>query len=522
MDILNRQIFTFQIEGKNVLGFDTGLKAQAFAQARLAQAITRPGTIIYPDGKTETLQAQSVTESSEASGMVVWGPLFPGEELIDVICDPDSKKEAFDLFGFWLRARILLEDNPGEEHSYPGPAGAMVITGKTPAMLSLGTGIPGNSKYPVGTVFFPPAQILKRIIDNRGEKAVFNAMSFVHPDLESSVWINQEGKNPESIAFSAGIMLYRIFCGSNPYTGIATAVNLDELRQNIREAVYIPPKLAAPGLDSDLASHIDRAMSPIQPMKKGGKKPAVIRPSPEEIKDFLRIHKKTFSACFEDPGSEEIQKISEEREQLIAWKERKIKTRRYVRRHNVRIAVVLSVIIAVFLGINSYARHQASLPHTRGMTPLEVVETYYGAFGEMDHILMEACVQGRTGRSDIEMVIYLYVTSRQRMAQETSFRFLTASEWIERGSPGNIPDVFGVTDLTTRIIFEEEDNVLIEAEFLLWMPGAYFLNLEGSVSIMSPEEITIPPPGSIPLRDVLNVTWNRDSWLISGIERTEL
>ena len=59
---MNRRIYHFELEGKRVLGFDTGLSALAFAQAKMAQAITDRGFIVIPEGGVETWKASGVAE----------------------------------------------------------------------------------------------------------------------------------------------------------------------------------------------------------------------------------------------------------------------------------------------------------------------------------------------------------------------------------------------------------------------------------------------------------------------------
>ena len=487
----NRLLSDLQIEGRPVLGFDTGLKAQAFAQAKLAQSILQPGSIVYPEGRIETWQPLGAAEvSSRAPGnMIIWGPLFPGELMTEVLLPQERKKEAFDLFRFWLRARIVIEGQSSDGNPvYPGPAGSLIITRN-------------NSLYPLGTVFFPPADLIKRIIDNEGYGSVINAMRYVHPDLTGD----------EEIAFSAGAVLYTIFCGGPPFT----RNNIDVLREDIREAVFVPPELAAPGIDSELASLINRAMSPRQ-----RKKTINTRPSAESILDFIgRPYSRQLFSWFREINEEEYNKITLDRDQFRRKKERSVKTRRFIVRNGTMLTVAMIAMISFGLITRGYIRHQADLPNTVGMTPIEVVETYYGSFGELDHMLMEACVIGRTGRGDIEMVINFFVMSRMRRSYEGPNVLTSAQVWLDAGQPEAYRNVFGVTDLSLRVLLEREDLLVVEAGYLLWLPGSYFVDLE--MDIILRDDFIEPPPNSIAYRDILELTIHRDAWRISSIERME-
>jgi len=145
------RIIRFEVEGKTVLGFDTGLNAQAFAQAKLSQLITQTGLIVYPDGKTAIWKAEGVVEHGKAGPsqgtMVVWGDDFSGERLdriINAARGPDAalnrdiagqssgtnpkngNETALDALRYWLQAQItwVAMARAGEEAPVPWPAGA--------------------------------------------------------------------------------------------------------------------------------------------------------------------------------------------------------------------------------------------------------------------------------------------------------------------------------------------------------------------------------------------------------------
>jgi hypothetical protein len=488
---LNRRIINFYLEGKNVLGLDTGLNAQAFAQAKMAQFITCPGFIVRPDGSVEPWLPGGVSE--QEGSMVIWGPFFPGTELLELISDSGRREEALNAVRFWLRARVIMEDRDNaDEAPYPGPAGAFIVTER-------------DSPYPAGTVFFPPFRLLKRTLD--AEKAE-HAERWAHPDLKGS----------EGISFCAGAMLYRVFCGEPPFPredGGNSGSPQDELRQDIREGVFMPPGLASPGLDPEMAALISAAMSRI-PKNKEEK----IRPAAGLINDFIGApFSRPASSWVKTPDREELAKIRAEYEQYGRKKALQVKTRRFVIRNTAVIAVVAAALIALMLGIRGHIRHQAELPSTRGMTPVEVVETFYGAYGELDHTLMEACVINKAGKGDIDMVVNLFVMSRVRQAYETTVvdPYMSAMKWIEAGRPDAVSNVFGVTDLNVRVLSESGESLIAEAGYILWMPGSYFRDEEEGLE--EPERVVIPPPGGQIIGDRLELTFRKDAWRISNIER---
>ncbi|MDR1566551.1 MAG: hypothetical protein LBS48_04610 [Treponema sp.] len=482
-------IFCFELDGRTVLGFDTRLDAQAFAQAKMAQFITQPGYMVYPDGSVEPWKASGVTERSRVPGdpgtMVIWGPAFSGESLDSLIRDPERKDEALPAVIRWIKACEKLK----EEALFPGAAGTLI-----------GASASGSGQ----AVFFPPERLVKRCIEAAGESGVISAQQWFHPDL----------KGPDSAAFSAGAMLYGIFCGAPPFYSNDREI----LRQDIREGVFTPPGLAAPGLDKDLAKLISGALEPV---KKGEEKK---RPAPEAMAKFLgRPGSRSAASWFTPLTEEEEVKLRNERDQYQKTRDLTVKTRRFVIRNTAIITGCAAALLALILGVRGYFKHQAELPTTRGMTPVEVAETYYGAFGTMDHILMDACVINKAGKEDVNMVTNLFVITRVRQAYESMGESaVTAQEWLEAGSPETDKTVFGVTGLKLRTLDGDEGDgeVSFMAGYTLWVPAGFDGEEE---ELPSQEEMMNNPrprpPSGIEISDRLTLSFHKDAWRISKIDR---
>ena len=505
---MSGRIFNFALNGNTVLGFDTGLNAQAFAQAKIAQFITRPGFIVYPDGKVETWLQGGVTEHAldgfqgaapESSGlvsaktMVVWGPLFPGERLDELLNKSGRQDEALDALRFWIRAREVLQNLPDEKDPpFPGPAGAFIVTAPQGA-------------YPAGTVFFPPARLIKRTLEASGAETVLDVERWVHPDLEGA----------EAVSFSAAAMLYRIFCGVSPFR----KDNPDELRQDIREAFFVPPNLAAPGLDSEMSDVIIRALSPVS--KNRGEKP---RSPPDFILGFIGPpSSRAVSSWIKPLNGEETLRFRTEQEQYIKKKTRTVKTRRFMIRNAAIITGSLIALLVLLFVVRGAVLHRAQLPTTRGMSPIEVVNAYYSAFDALDNAVMEACVSGRAGRADIELATNLFVISKVRQAYEmTQEQFIPAKEWIEAGRPAAGKTVFGITDLKISVLSLNEAAASFEADYLFWMPGSPFREEKDTPSYEgapAPEENALPQPAATATRDKLELVLSKGQWRITEISR---
>jgi hypothetical protein len=472
---LNKRIFSFELNKKPVLGFDTGLDARSFAQSKMAQFITQPGFIAYPNAKLETWQPGGVAEQET---MIIWGPPFSGEGLEELINARGRQDEALAAFRFWLMARTLLEKENKGSFPFPGPAGAYIVSGRT---------VSGENPYPEGTVFFPPGRLLRRTIEAEG--SLLDAECWVHPDLEGA----------RGISFCSGAMLYGIFCGTPPFM----RDNPDELRQDIREAVFIPPGLAAPGLESEMSSLIIRAMTADRSEA----------PTPDFIRGFVGSSKPV-SSWVKPLSENEIAKIRLEQDHYGKKKTLAVKRRRFVVRNSAIITGSLIAIIVLALFVRSMIRSQAEKPTTLGMSPMEVAEAYYGAFGDLDHMMMEACVTGKTGKADIDTVINFFVVGRVRQAYERFGEpFMPVRKWFEEGCPATEMIIFGITDLKISVLSEGAENASLEANYVLWAPGAARTQTQE-------EDTRFTAPGNLISKDVLYLVFKKGVWRITNIDRT--
>jgi hypothetical protein len=507
----------FEHEGKMVLGLDTGLSAQAFAQAKMVQYITQAGYIVYPEtdkkpGTVERWRAGGVLERGAPSPtMVIWGPDFLGKPLDSLIAPPQDSPaggNALEALSFWIRSRAAL---PAEGRASPPWPGA--------ALLAQG-GREDAPPYPAGTVLFLPGAITRRLFDARGDGAwMEGAERWVHPDLQGG----------EAEAFTAAALFYRILSGVPPFP----SPDRDTLREDIREAFFIPPSLAAPGLNTEAAALIGRALSPgVKPRNnKQGSAPAAGNEKGERASspmpaDFIRLIEETGESralFFRPLGAEERAKLETEREQYRQKTEKTVKAKRFVRRNRTALTAALAGAVIVILLVTSIFRNIANQPTTRGLSPKEVVETYYNAFTALDHAVMEACVTDKAGKDDINMATNIFVLSKVREAYEIDVAVITPQKWMENGGGPTTKQVFGISDLDLLPLdTDDRDGELsFRTEYRLWTP--YVAETAPPDSETADAEMSEPEP-SLPsaasLRDELTLVRNKKGlWHIAAILR---
>jgi hypothetical protein len=452
------RIFLFEHAGQPVLGFDTALDSAAFARTRLAQILTHNGYVVPPSLElpVQGWTAKGVIERE--GSMVSWGPAF-GEgqpERLDLVITGEPADRGLAALNCWLRARFLLPG--GEVLPLPFPAGALLS--------------------PDGAVLFLPEALTRRVVE--GDEWFAGAEKWTHPDLAGDA----------AVSFCAAALLYRLFCGVEPFP----AADIETLHLDMREGNFLPPELAAPGLDETAGTLITGALSRGQDMK------TLLRflrspPPGASLNQDSRV-----TAYFKPLSTGEQAKLALEREKYEKKRTGTVKARRFIKRNIAIIGGAAVGVLILGLVIGSLISGWSKRPTTKGMSPREVAESYYQAMDALDHEVMEACVlkDNETGKADISMVVNLTVLTKVRQAYEQGQSYIPARQWLEEGSPPTEAVIFGITGLNLQDIpAEYTEKERFTAEYTLWIPG---------------EE-------SLAVRDELRLVLYKNAWRIAEIAR---
>ncbi|MDR0721477.1 MAG: hypothetical protein LBF75_01610 [Treponema sp.] len=477
----NPRLILDEVRGMLVLEFDTGLDAQAFAQLKLAYLITESGYLVSPDGSWTPWKPIGVRE--QQGTMCIWGPSFTGVRLDILMTDDTRKDQALDALRYWIRACLLLEE--GQCLPAPWPAGAIIA-------LS-------------GTILFPPEALLQYSIKATGQETWRNGVEgYVHPDLSGL----------GGTAFTAGAMLYRIFCGAPPFPN----TNREILHKDIREGVFLPLRLGVPGLDDNLAVLITRALTLFRE-KQAAPAPLVL----SALEDLLGPPgSATVASYLHEVDPAEQARLTLEKERFTKQHTMQVKAKRFIHRNITLLGGISIAVLSLVLMITSVISGRANRPTTQGMGPQEVVETYYQAMGTLDHLRMDACVIPKTGKDDIDMVTNFFVITRVRQAYEAKPAILSAQEWINAGSPPTEATIFGVSDLRLEGIDQDERDgeVSFAVSYLLWLPGAFRdTDDPGPQETGSETAEEAGLPWSISRRDLIRLTQYQGAWRIAEIQR---
>ena len=466
-----RCIHVAEVEGNPAICYDTGLNPRSFARTKMsANSLVEPGFLVSPDGSRKAWTATGVSEVNNL--MRVFGAPFYGERLDSLLDEvssitqrgAESQQKILRAIVYWIRAKLLL----GDKKSSINP-GAVFIN------LS-------GENTPKGSVFFGPKQLSQRCLINEGN----DFDSYNCPDLDGM----------EEAAFSAGVMLYKLLAQVHPYQ-----IN-DHIFQDMREGVFLPPKLAIPGLDNELCRLINAAL--LQPVVKKRTKESGTEILSKMLKILLKkeIGIVKVASLFRLVPKEENNQIERERKSFTFKQKIVVSTRRfYIRNKYVLIGAAIGLFFIVFVAVNM-STTKGLRPSTTGMTPYAVINSYYEAFSNLNHRFMEAVIRG-ADKSDINVAVNLFAVSRIRQGHEQNSTppIISARVWKDLGGELPAPDVFGVTDLDVEYLggAEAAGIIIFRATYLLWFPN------EQEPSRRS-DEITLK--------------LHRGSWHISEILRT--
>jgi hypothetical protein len=242
----------------------------------------------------------------------------------------------------------------------------------------------------------------------------------------------------------------------------------------MREGVFMPPHLAADGIDKKTSELIMSAL--LLPVEK---RKTEISGS-DILAGFLEIlldrenNIINISSLFGALTAEENTRLEKERKQYLFRQKTVIKTSRFAAYNKYAIIGITAGVFLALLIFFSTAKSISQRPTTAGMASDTVIMAYYDAFSSLDHVFMEACVMG-ADKTDINAAASLFAIVKAREAYERlgAPATISARAWKESGGELPAPDVFGVTDLDIDYLSgNEDDNIMIyRAEYILWSPS---------------------------------------------------
>jgi hypothetical protein len=400
-------------DGRPVLAIAVGQGRSEFVLAKLRGLRTSPGFRVGPDGVRERFFEGFYQEEGR---LYLYGPWEPGVSLEEAL----ETGQALPSLRRLAQVLVQLGDRRPQELA-------------TDAVRFLED----------GAVELLSPEVMRQVRALQPEEhrlRTFEALN--HPDSRS-------------LSYCLAALLYRLVAGDYPFA----AVSIEETRRRARELRLAPLSLSRPEVREEVSAAV------MDGLGRGQAEP----PTPERWAAML--------AQWETGGLfRELPEYQARARAARARREQELASRAYRRgvfwqRHWKTVLIVAAVAIAVGIFSGTVLRNLLKPRSTRGLSPQQVVQTFFRSVNSLDHERMQDCVTGRAGKQLIDQVINVYVISRVNQGYEGRPLIRSAEQWDREGRPAVHPpeSVFGITDLDVQPL-QDGAEPSFRVRYLFWTP----------------------------------------------------
>lgn len=475
-----------ELEGRPVLTIDSGLTPRSFAQSRLSGLLSGRGYIINPSLAVEEWipEGTCCNDSGTRETMQIYGMAFPGKTLLEII-GGENKEEAWKQL--YQCISVITRASIGGKITMEM---LTMIAGAGPEAILLADD---------GRILILPCDLYTRCIDSHKEKvSQENRLVWIHPDYRTL--------NPSwSFAFLAGTLAYRIAAGFPSFMAEGS-LQAEELALNMRNGIFEPLQFAVWPIRATAAKCINELIS------------TGIATSTDTLLAFGPVYSGILDPAKEGlPETEEFlkTKTAEENKRLVSIRRKKF-FRLY--KNKFKIAAAVLVVFGVFAG--TYIHDLQSKPSTKGLIPLEIVTGYYNGISGLDQEKPAAYTTKSVKIEYPDLITNLFVTSKVRSAYEPETGIMTPAQLFLEHSPGK-KTVFGITALSIDKISESDTAAEYSVSFFIWMPLAAEKGETSEKATETAKPETVVQLSVYKYKDSVVLTYKKDRWKITGIQKIE-
>jgi hypothetical protein len=400
-------------DGRPVLAIPVGTGRNEIFLSKLRGLRTSPGFRVGPDGVSERRLEGFYQEEGR---LYLFGPWEPGVCLEEVL----GQEGTLSYLRRLARALADLGDRRPRELS-------------TDAVRFLED----------GSVELLSPQVMRQLRAIQPEEHRLRAFEALnHPDSGS-------------LSYCLAALLYRLVAGKYPFAG----AGIEETRRRARGLRLPPLSLSHPRLREEVSAAVMDGLG-----RGFGSPPTLERWS-------ALLAQWEAEGLFRELPEEEARSLAARAGREQEQADRSYRRRAFWRRHW-RTALIAAAAAAAVGILSATVLGNLLRPRsTRGLSPRQVVESFYRGVNTLDHERMQDCVTGRAGRQLIDQVIHVYVMSRVQQGYEGRSLLRSAEQWDRAGRPRLQPPegVFGVTDLSLEEL-EDRAGPAFQASYLLWTP----------------------------------------------------
>ncbi len=398
----------------------TGLSSRQFANAKMGQYVTEAGIFISIHNDEVTTEEFRFTDTktiakNKNDEIVLTNDSIEGTTLLSLLENKSEKTlktlETLSSIIEWSFENDIYIPNCGPEGT--------IITEKG--------------------ILFLPFELFERSMLAQNKETT---------SLLYGCWINNALNDIDSWRFTLSTYVYTALSREKPF---------QELDREKRSADYydnnfIPLNLLVE-VDGELANIVNhnlsltgKAHTSIKPQKQKSKAETIVTQLREktaviEISSIpLPLSMGAISA------KEATPEIVKERNQFIEKKSKHLRKIRFLRKNSGKLiaASLLCVTTCFFAG--SIIQSHLSKPTTEGMTPIEVVQTFYNSLNTLDNVTLDSCGTSNAIGNYSNMVATIYVSGKMRETYERTASLLPPAQWIGTNNPLDL-SVFGLTNI---------------------------------------------------------------------------
>ena len=419
------------IDGKTYFGYDSSILKNESSFHKLVNLNRSNGYIV----KQQAVEEWRFLGFHNENNPVLYGPYFEGISLEDALKQPAKQGLVF-IERLVNALEVLDKNNNVQSADLPELQLDSVFFLKN------------------GEVLFLPFQVIKNIryIKN-DEYKIKNYKTINHPYNNSHSW-------------TIASLIYKILTGVFPYQGNTE----EEINNKIRNQKVIPIFYKNFEIKKEISDIITSSFN--------DKNISLIKLT--DWNNYIRTW--LDNGINSNITIEQKMILEKESEKLKIKNDKSYKQKLFMEKNKTKISIITISVIIFSLLLFSFLKHNLRPRVTKGFTPIQVVETFYNSINKLDHITMDDCVKGKSGKDIIQEVLRVFAISKQAEAYSHQLNIVMADKWEKMGrikleSPRY---VYGITNL--KITTENDNTFLVNYEKWQPVPGeesSNIVNYEG-------------------------------------------
>ncbi|MBR1722515.1 MAG: hypothetical protein IJ727_08580, partial [Treponema sp.] len=239
--------------------------------------------------------------------------------------------------------------------------------------------------------------------------------------------------NEQQLCFLRGVVAYRALTPHFPFEENDTS----KRQEDIFDENFIPISLYDPEISQPLAKSIESSLkAKITQKIIAGKKNLTDTKAENKRQELLAEAKDFDSAAFKIELEKRAQKdsshdiLAEKRQDFTRKMSKKLKIRRFMRRNKSRILTAITICLFAAWGASGFAKQNAKLVTTKGMTSTETTQAFYSMIHRMDVPNLQEIITGKQTKDLFTRISAYYVSSKQRLQVSPDSGTVTPAKWF--------------------------------------------------------------------------------------------